>query len=235
MEYLAVKILTALIALSIPMNAFAHLTWIEAGQQSMGLSTGHNFPAKEITVKGEYVESIRCIGESKAVFDVQFDSKSIRYPYPQNTLNCVARLKTSLIELSPAGGVKHFEENKVNKLLVEKARTSTSFQEEYFKLSQIKPVEIDSPLYNSDVAQFVHKPGDKENIFLYRNGAPLAGLPVGLEYPETPITLWSSTDTDGKVKLVLQPKSKALLRTLISEENGTGFKSQFLSVTLNPQ
>ncbi len=229
------KILSALIALTVPVSAFAHLTWIEAGQANLSLSTGHNFPAKEIAVKGQYVESVRCVALQGEAFELKFDKKSTRYPYPDNTQNCVARLKTSLIELSTAQGVAHLEENKVDTLLVDKARRSKTFQEEYFKLSQIKPIEIGSPLYNSELAQFVHKPGDTDNIFLYRNGAPLAGVSVGLEYPETPITLWSNTDTDGKVKLLLQPKSKALLRTLISEESGNGFKSQFLSVTLNPR
>jgi hypothetical protein len=234
-EYPAMKVLTALVAIALPLQAFAHLTWIDAGKTSLGLSTGHNFPAKEITVKGEYVESIQCIGDNAVAFNLQFDDQSIRYAYPETTQNCVARLKTSQIELSPAQGVAHLEENKAGKLLIEKARASPSFSEKYFKLSQMRPVEIGSPLYNPDVAQFVHRPGDAKHIYVYRNGMPLPGLSIGLEYPETPITLWSTTNAEGKVTLLLQPKSKALLRTLISQTTDTGFESQFLSVTLNPQ
>ena len=230
------KLLFSIVVLSLPVQALAHLTWIDAGKNSMGLSTGHNFPAKEIPVKGEYVESIRCLGTDVVAFELQFDQKTVRYPYPEKTVNCVAKLKTTQIELSSAQGVAHFEENKVSKLLVDKARINKRFSEEYFKLSQIKPVEIGSLLYNPDVAQFVYKPGElSHNIYVYKNGMPLAGLPVGLEYPETPITLWSNTDNQGKVTLLLQPKSKALLRTLISEEVDKGFKSQFLSVTLSPK
>lgn len=229
------KILSALIALTVPVSAFAHLTWIEAGQANLSLSTGHNFPAKEIAVKGQYVESVRCVSPEGKAFELKFDKKSTRYPYPDNTQNCLARLKTSLIELSTAQGVAHFEENKVSKSLIEKARLNKTFTEEYFKLSQIRLILIDSALYNPDVAQFVQKPGENNHIYIYKNGRPLAGLPVGLEYPETPITLWSNTDDEGKVTLLLQPKSKALLRTLVTEENGAGFRSQFLSVTLNPK
>lgn len=229
------KTFSVLIALCLPVSAFAHLTWIDTGRDTLSLSTGHNFPAKEISVKGEYVEFVRCANTQGSAFDLKYDNKSIRYPYPENTQNCVARLKTSLIELSSAQGVAHFEENKVSKLLVEKARRGKTFNEEYFKLSQIHPILIDSALYNPDVAQFVQKPGENNHIYIYKNGRPLAGLPVGLEYPETPITLWSNTDEEGKVTLLLQPKSKALLRTLVSEENGSGFRSQFLSVTLNPK
>jgi hypothetical protein len=230
-----IKKLIALYFISAAAPAMAHLTWIDAGEQSMGLSTGHNFPAKELTVKGEYVQSIRCMDASQNVFDLAFDAKSIRYIYPQKPVNCVAQLKTSLIELSPRQGVQHFEESKVSKTLIDKVRGSKKFEEEYFKLAQIKPILIDSPLYNTNIAQFVIKENDPESIYVYKNGKPLGNQPVGLEYPETPVTLWSETDADGKVKLLLQPTSKALLRTLITEENGLQYKSQFLSVILDPQ
>lgn len=228
-----IKKLIALYFISAAAPAVAHLTWIDAGEQSMGLSTGHNFPAKEITVKGEYVQSIRCMDANQNVFDLAFDAKSIRYIYPQKPVNCVAQLKTSLIELSPRQGVQHFEESKVSKTLIDKVRGSKKFEEEYFKLAQIKPILIDSPLYNANIAQFVIKANDPESIYVYRNGKPLSKQPVGLEYPETPVTLWSETDANGKVKLLLQPTSKALLRTLITEENGQQYKSQFLSVILD--
>jgi hypothetical protein len=230
-----IKKLIALYFISAAAPAMAHLTWIDAGEQSMGLSTGHNFPAKELTVKGEYVQSIRCMDASQNVFDLAFDAKSIRYIYPQKPVNCVAQLKTSLIELSPRQGVQHFEESKVSKTLIDKVRGSKKFEEEYFKLAQIKPILIDSPLYNTNIAQFLIKENDPESIYVYKNGKPLGNQPVGLEYPETPVTLWSETDADGKVKLLLQPTSKALLRTLITEENGLQYKSQFLSVILDPQ
>lgn len=235
MKFNMIKKVIALFFISATAPAMAHLTWIDAGVQSMGLSTGHNFPAKEITVKGEYVESIQCVDAAQNIFNLPFKNNSIRYLYPQKPSNCVAKLNTSLIELSPTQGAQHFAENKVNKALVEEVRNSKKFEEEYFKLAQMKTIEIDSPLYNKEVAQFVSKPDDPESIYVYKNGKPLAEQPVGLEYPETPITLWSNTDAEGKVKLLLQPTSKALLRTLITETNGVKYKSQFLSVILNPQ
>ena len=119
--------------------------------------------------------------------------------------------------------------------LIDQVRAKQKFEEVYFKLAQIKPVLVGDPLYNKDIAQFVSKPDDPKTIYVYKNGEPVPNLPVGLEYPETPITLWSNTDAEGKVKLILQPTSKALLRTLITEQNGTGYKSQFLSVILEPQ
>lgn len=230
-----IKKLIALYFISAAAPAMAHLTWIDVGEQSMGLSTGHNFPAKEITVKGEYVQSIQCMDASQNVFNLAFDPKSIRYIYPQKPVNCVAQLKTSLIELSPRQGVQHFEESKVSKSLIDKVRASKKFEEEYFKLAQIKPILIDSALYNSNVAQFVVKANDPESIYVYRNGKPLGNQPVGLEYPETPVTLWSNTDDNGKVTLLLQPKSRALLRTLVTQDHGDFYKSQFLSVILEPQ
>lgn len=230
-----IKKVIALFFISTAAPAMAHLTWIDAGVQSLGLSTGHNFPAKEITVTGEYVESIQCVGDQQITFALPFQSDSIRYIYPQKPVNCVARLKTSLIELSPRQGAQHFSENKVSKALVDKVLSSEKFKEKYFKLAQIKPIEIGSPLYNADVAQFVRKADDAQTIYVYRNGAPVANLPVGLEYPETPITLWSNTDSEGRVKLLLQPTTKALLRALITDEDGTNYKSQFLSVTLDPK
>ena len=229
------KKLIALLFISTSAPAMAHLTWIDAGQQSMGLSTGHNFPAKEITVKGEYVESVRCTGITGQVFDVPFDDNSIRYVYKERPSNCLAILKTSLIELSPRQGAQHFDENKVDKTLVSKVLQSEKFSEEYFKAAQIKPIEKDSDLYNPDIAQFVTLPGDNSTIYVYKNNAPLAGLPVGLEYPETPVTLWSKTDSAGKITLLLQPQGKALLRALTTEEMGSAYRSQFLSVILNGQ
>jgi hypothetical protein len=229
------KKLIALFFISTTAPAMAHLTWIEAGEQSLGLSTGHNFPAKEITVKGEYVQTIRCTTMVGELFELGFDAQSIRYVYPKKPANCVAQLKTTLIELTPAQGVQHFSENKVSKTLIDQVRAKQKFEEVYFKLAQIKPVLVGDPLYNKDIAQFVSKPDDPKTIYVYKNGEPVPNLPVGLEYPETPITLWSNTDAEGKVKLILQPTSKALLRTLITEQNGTGYKSQFLSVILEPQ
>ena len=228
------KKLIALLFISTSAPAMAHLTWIDAGEQSMGLSTGHNFPAKEITVKGEYVETVRCIGADNTVFDVPFDDNSIRYVYKERPANCLAILKTSLIELSPRQGAQHFDENKVDKTLVNKVLKSGKFSEEYFKAAQIKPIEKDAALYNPDIAQFITLPGDASTIYVYKNGQPLANLPVGLEYPETPVTLWSKTDSTGKVTLLLQPRSKALLRALTTEEAGDAYKSQFLSVILEP-
>jgi len=228
------KKLIALLFISTSAPAMAHLTWIDAGQQSMGLSTGHNFPAKEITVKGEYVESVRCTGITGKVFDVPFDNNSIRYVYKERPANCLAILKTSQIELSPRQGAQHFDENKVDKTLVNKVLQSEKFSEEYFKAAQIKPIEKDGDLYNPDIAQFVTMPGNDSTVYVYRNGSPVPNLPVGLEYPETPITLWSNTDAAGKVTLLLQPASKALLRALVTEPVGDGYKSQFLSVILDP-
>ncbi|MCE2746483.1 MAG: hypothetical protein LW710_11350 [Burkholderiales bacterium] len=229
------KKLIALLFVSVSAPAMAHLTWIDAGEQSLGLSTGHNFPAKEITVKGEYVESITCRAHNGEVFRLTFNENSIRYVYKERPANCLAILKTSLIELSPHQGAQHFDENKVDKTLVNKVLKSEKFSEEYFKAAQIKPVEKDGDLYNADMAQFITLPGDNSTIYVYKNGQPLVNLPVGLEYPETPVTLWSKTDSNGKVSLLLQPKGKALLRTLITEEKGNAYKSQFLSVILNGQ
>lgn len=227
------KKLIALLFISTGAPALAHLTWIEPGQQSMGLSTGHNFPAKEITVKGEYVDSVKCVGLQGNVFNLPFQDNSIRYVYQERPANCLATLKTSLIELSPRQGAQHFDENKVDKALVNKVLNSEKFSEEYFKTAQIKPIEVDSDLYNPAIAQFVNLPGNSKDIYVYKNGQPLADLPVGLEYPETPVTLWSKTDSTGKVTLLLQPKGEALLRALTTEENGAAYKSQFLSVILN--
>ncbi|WP_421832371.1 hypothetical protein [Limnobacter sp.] len=234
-EVPVLKKLIALLFVSASAPALAHLTWIDVGEQSLGLSTGHNFPAKEITVKGEYVDSVRCVGDDDNVFDLPFNDKSIRYVYKKRPTNCLAILKTSQIELSPRQGAQHFDENKVDKVLVNKVLNSDKFSEEYFKAAQIKPVEKDGHLYNPDIAQFVTLPGDSSTIYVYKNGKPLAQLPVGLEYPETPVTLWSKTDSSGKVTLLLQPKGKALVRTLITKEIGNAYKSQFLSVILNDE
>ncbi|MCR2747646.1 hypothetical protein [Limnobacter parvus] len=229
------KKLIALLFISTSAPAMAHLTWIEPGQQSMGLSTGHNFPAKEITVKGQYVDAVRCVDAQGEIFNLAFDENSIRYVYKERPTNCLATLKTSLIELSPRQGAQHFEENKVDKALVNKVLGSEKFNEEYFKTAQIQPIKIDSALYNPAIAQFVSLPGDSDNIYVYKNGQAVPDLPVGLEYPETPITLWSKTDATGKVTLLLQPRGEALLRALTTEENGTAYKSQFLSVILNAE
>lgn len=234
-QIVMLKKLIALLFISTSVPAMAHLTWIDAGQQSMGLSTGHNFPAKEITVKGEYVKSVMCIGTDGNMFNLPFDDNSIRYVYPQRPSNCLATLKTSQIELSPRQGAQHFEENKVDKALVNKVLKSEKFIEEYFKAAQIKPIEKNSGLYNPDIAQFVTMPGDDSTVYVYKNGAPVPNLPVGLEYPETPITLWSNTDAEGKVTLLLQPTSKALLRALITQQVDSGYTSQFLSVILDPE
>ncbi|WP_212746461.1 hypothetical protein [Limnobacter alexandrii] len=234
-EVPVLKKLITLLFVSASAPALAHLTWIDVGEQSLGLSTGHNFPAKEITVKGEYVQSIRCTTMAGELFELGFDAQSIRYVYPKKPANCVAKLKTTLIELTPAQGVQHFSENKVSKTLIDQVRATQKFEEEYFKLAQIRPVLVGDPLYNEDIAQFVSKPDDPKTIYVYKNGEPVPNLPVGLEYPETPITLWSNTDAEGKVKLILQPTSKALLRALITEQKGSGYKSQFLSVILEPR
>jgi hypothetical protein len=214
--------------------AFAHLTWVEPGQNSMGLSTGHHFPAKELTVVGRYVESITCEGQASNTFKLQFNERSIRYPYPEQANNCVAVLKTTQIELTPRQGVQHFEESKASAELIAKARQSSTFLEQYFKVAQMKPVELTGPLYNPDMAQFVSKADKPDAIYLYRNGKPLAGVSVGLEYPEAPVTLWSSTQADGEVKLLLRPNGKALLRALVVEDVGQQFESQFVSVLLEP-
>lgn len=233
-EVPVLKKLIALLFVSASAPALAHLTWIDVGEQSLGLSTGHNFPAKEITVKGEYVQSVECVNKDGAIFNLPFDDNSIRYTYKERPANCLAILKTTLIELSPRQGAQHFEENKVSKALVNKVLKSDKFSELYFKAAQIKPIEKDGDLYNPKMAQFVTLKGDDSTVYVYRNGVPVPNLPIGLEYPETPITLWSNTDAAGKVTLLLQPTSKALLRTLITEEDGTGYKSQFLSVILDP-
>lgn len=228
------KKLIALFFVSTSLPAMAHLTWIDTGQQSMGLSTGHNFPAKEITVKGEYVDTVRCVAMNGEVFDVRFDDNSIRYVYNERPANCLATLKTSLIELSPRQGAQHFEENKVDKTLVNKVLKGGKFSEEYFKSAQIKPIEKGGALYNPEIAQFVTLPGDPSTIYVYKNDAAIPDLPVGLEYPETPITLWSKTDSTGKITMLLKPKSQALLRALTTEEVGSAYKSQFLSVIIEP-
>lgn len=226
--------LTVFFILILPLRAHAHLTWMDVGQHSLGLSTGHNYPAKEISVKGEYVDSIECLNAQLQKFKLVFNPGSIRYPFTGEVKNCTARLKTSLIELSVPEGLQHFQENKVRQALVDKVKASGQFKESYFKLAQMRPIDMDSPLYSPGLAQFVRKSGDPESIYVYQHGLPLAGLPVGLEYPETPITLWTQTDQEGKVRLLLKPKTKALLRTLVVED-AEPFSSQFLSVVLEPK
>ena len=116
-EVPVLKKLIALLFVSASAPALAHLTWIDVGEQSLGLSTGHNFPAKEITVKGEYVQSVECVNKDGAIFNLPFDDNSIRYTYKERPANCLATLKTTLIELSPRQGAQHFEENKVRQSL----------------------------------------------------------------------------------------------------------------------
>ena len=224
----------ALFFIGVCAPASAHLTWVEQGQQSMGLSTGHHFPAKELTVTGKYVESITCEDKAANTFALEFNERSIRYPYAEQPSNCVAVLKTTQIELTPRQGVQHFEESKASAELIAKAKQSSTFLEEYFKVAQMKPVELTGPLYNPNMAQFVTKEDKPDTIYLYRNGKPLAGVSVGLEYPEAPVTLWSSTQSDGEIKLLLRPTGKALLRTLVVVDAGQQFESQFVSVILNP-
>ncbi len=224
----------ALFFIGVCAPAFAHLTWVEQGQQSMGLSTGHHFPAKELTVTGRYVESITCEDMAANTFALEFNDRSIRYPYSEQPNNCVAVLKATQIELTPRQGVQHLEESKAGADLIAKAKQSSAFLEQYFKVAQMKPVEFTGPLYNPDMALFVTKADTPNAIYLYRNGKPLAGVSVGLEYPEAPVTLWSSTQADGEVKLLLRPNGKALLRALVVEHAGLQFESQFVSVLLSP-
>lgn len=226
------KNLSFCFCVALPVSAFAHLTWIDAKEDHLTLSTGHNFPSREITVTGQYVESITCTTLENLPRTLAFKPDSSRYVFDFKPDNCLAILNTTQIELTPKQGAAHLAENKADKTLVNKARQGLQFKETYFKSAQLQPIELNSALYNTKIAQFVFMPGNPETIYIYKDGKPLAGLSVGLEYPQTPITLWSKTGPDGKVTLLLKPKTDALLRALLAEENGEEFKSQFLSVLI---
>lgn len=221
------------VLLVIPISAMAHLTWVSPEAGYLKLSTGHHFPTQELEVVGQYIDRIQCQFEPLGVKALATPSDSAHFSLPSPPENCLAQLKATQITLTTKQGVQHLSENKVDPALVNKAKRNEQFIENYFKSAQLKVIQIDSPLYQPDIAQFVSKPNSGDDVYLFRNGSPLAGVSVGLEHPQIPITLWSKTDTNGKVKLLLKPQGPALLRALITEDKGDSFSSQFVSVLID--
>ncbi|HEX4917239.1 MAG TPA: hypothetical protein VFV43_05025 [Limnobacter sp.] len=214
-------------------HAQAHLTWIEMGESIVGLATGHHYPGKEISVTGEYVSEIACQWKDKTE-KLKFDAGSIRYRTDTKPLNCVAQLKTTQIELGEASALTHLRETRAPAQYAEKVKKTKRFVETYFKTTQFRPIAIGSPLYKAEVAQFVQSPSNPDELLLYRNGKPIVGQPVGLDMPDSPVTLWASTDDQGRIQFPFRVTSESLLHTLVIEDRGEIFSSQFVTLIVAP-
>ncbi|HEX4842930.1 MAG TPA: hypothetical protein VFV57_04610 [Limnobacter sp.] len=231
-----VQLCTIPIALSMVMAsapAHAHLTWIEMGESVVGLATGHHYPSKELTVTGEYVSEIACEWMQRTE-KLKFDAQSIRFRTNTKPLNCAAQLKTTQIELGENAALTHLRETKAPSQFIEKVKNTKRFVEIYFKTAQFRPITIGSSLYREEIAQFVQTPNAKDDLRLYRNGKPIVGQPVGLDIPNSPITLWTHTDDLGRVQFPVKITSESLLHTLVIEDQGEIFASQFVTLIASP-
>lgn len=214
--------------------ALAHLTWLELDETELRLTTGHNYPTREIQVAGRFVEKIVCKADG-VLEQLEFARNSRSFAFKVNPNNCLAELQTSTINLSVAQGLAHFEESKAPKDLIERLRGQTRFDERYKKTAQLKPIQIGSALYREDLVQFVLKPGDNDSLYLYRDGKPLAAQAVGLSAPGLPFAVWSSSDATGRVEFAIQPDTPALVHATVIQAQGDAYETQFVSLLYTPK
>ncbi len=241
---------------AVAITARAHDTWFQpmpstpAGQLVFTLGTGTRFPVYEFPLAYEYIAASGCRGEGATSARLAFVEdratavvlRSAEPLNPRNAFTCWAQLAPFEVEVPPEKIELYLREIQASPALratwaAMKAR-GLPWREQYTKFARIElggagpraalPLGMDVVLDNP---RQPIRAGDELGFQVFRDGKPIANLPVELVGNLSPLGIWRKTDAEGRIRVTVPLAGRWILRGVdlrVSRKTADEWESWFV-------
>ena len=237
-------------------TAAAHDTWFQPlpstaqGHLAFMLGTGNRFPSYEYPLAYEYIAASGCRGEgasAAALAHVEDRAtavvvRSATRLDPRKAFTCWAQLAPFDVEIPPDKIELYLREIQAGPALraswaAMKAR-GLPWRENYTKFARIElggtglraalPLGMDVLLDNP---RQPIRAGDEVGFQVFRDGKPIAELPVELVGNLSPVGIWRKTDAEGRIRVTVPLAGRWIVRGVdlrVSRKTADEWESWFV-------
>jgi hypothetical protein len=237
-------------------NAFAHDTWFQplpstpGGHVVFTLGTGTRFPTYEFPLAYEAIAASGCRGEGRTAAPLAHVEdrpttvvvRSATPLNPRSAITCWAQVAPFDVEVPPDKIELYLSEIQAGPALRKawaamKAR-GLPWRERYTKFARIElggagprpalPLAMDVRLDNP---REPIRAGDELGFQVFRDGKPIADLPVELVGDLSPLGIWRKTDADGRIRVTVPLAGRWILRGVdlrVSSRSADEWESWFV-------
>lgn len=249
------SIAAAVCALALAGAAAAHDTWFDPRADGLYLGTGDHFPKQEFTLEAVALGRHACRGadgrDTPLRALLQTDTALKLAAPPPGARGCWVQLLPFEVQIPPAVVPVYFEDIQadaaVRQAWAEQQARGVPWVERYVKHARIHlqgmpPVapemDLDALIEPGETgnAPFTMRVGEDISIRVWREGRPLAGMPVQFRSELTPAGLWRRTDAEGRVRIRLPLAGRWMLRGTdlhAADRDGNLWRSRFLTLTFD--
>jgi hypothetical protein len=205
--------------------ACAHDSWFELRADGLYLGTGDHFPKQEFALAPEALARHACRGADGRDTPLrpltQVDTALKLAAPPPRAQGCWAQLLAFDIEIAPEKVAVYFDDIQADAALRQAWATQLArglpWQERYVKHARIHlqgppatvpEMGLDALIETTETLRV----GDESTFRVWREGQPMAGMPVQFRSELTPAGLWRRTDAEGRVRIRLPLAGRWLLR-----------------------
>jgi hypothetical protein len=205
--------------------ARAHDSWFDLRADGLYLGTGDHFPKHEFTLAPEALARHACRGADGRDTPMrplaQTDTALKLAAPPPQAQGCWAQLKTFDVDIAPQTVPIYLDDIQadaaVRQAWADQLARGLPWRERYVKHARIHlqglpatvpEMGLDALIETTDVLRV----GDELSFRVWREGQPMAGLPVQFRSELTPVGLWRRTDAEGRVRMRLPLAGRWLLR-----------------------
>ena len=234
---LASNFVAALLLVLASVTASAHDTWFQPlpptpeGHRVFTLGTGTRFPVYEFPLAYEYIAASGCRGDGATAAPLAHVGdrpttvvvRSATPLDPRSAMTCWAQLAPFEVEVPPDKIELYLREIQAGPALraswaAMKAR-GLPWREQYTKFARIElggtgpraalPLGMDVVLDNP---RQPIRAGDELGFQVFRDGKPIANLPVELVGNLSPLGIWRKTDAEGRIRVTVPLAGRWILR-----------------------
>lgn len=233
--------------------ATAHDTWFDPRADGLYLGTGDHFPKQEFTLEAVALSRHACRGADGRDTPLrpllQTGTALKLAAAPPGAQGCWVQLLPFEVQIAPEVVPIYFNDIQadatVRQAWAEQQSRGLPWNERYVKHARIHlrgtpaaapEMELDALIELGDNASapFTLRVGDELGFRVWREGRPLAGMPVQFRSDLTPIGIWRRTDADGRVRIRLPLAGSWMLRGTdlhqADRERGL-WRSRFITLT----
>ena len=246
----------ALVLVAASAAANAHDTWFQAlpptadGHLVFTLGTGTRFPTYEFPLAYEYIAASGCRGDGATATPLAHVEdrptavvvRSATPLDPRKAFTCWAQLAPFEVEVPPDKIELYLREIQASPALraswaAMKAR-GLPWREQYTKFARIElggsgaraPLPLGMDVLLDNPRQPI-RAGDELGFQVFRDGRPIANLPVELVGNLSPLGIWRKTDAEGRVRITVPLAGRWILRGVdlrVSRKTADEWESWFV-------
>lgn len=233
--------------------AAAHDTWFDPRADGLYLGTGDHFPKQEFTLEAVALSRHACRGADGRDTPLrpllQSDTALKLAAAPPGAQGCWVQLLPFEVQIPPAVVPIYFNDIQadapVRQAWAEQQARGQPWVERYVKHARIHlqgmpaavpEMDLDALIEPGEISTqpFTMRAGDELSFRVWREGRPLAGMPVQFRSELTPVGLWRRTDADGRIRIRLPLAGRWMLRGTdlqLADREGSLWRSRFLTLT----